>query len=241
MKKVFSVILFIIATTGIIVLTVYTLNHREERQNINHVVNKQPEKVGSNMTDNNLSEIYSLYLNNQKHKLKFEYIITFREDDLTAEGIFHLYLDGKGVISENILTGFIAADIKELFNDEEIKNTILLDINDFMIVKYDDIEYILCKIVYNLKGNIKEEYFIFNDKGDKLLDKVLIKDSNINYISEDNEEFYYENNTLAKFEDNYLYSLEYKKGVITEYKYYIKNDELQKEEINSYQNIKIKK
>ena len=80
MKKVFSVILFIIATTGIIVLTVYTLNHREERQNINHVVNKQPEKVGSNMTDNNLSEIYSLYLNNQKHKLKFEYIITFRED-----------------------------------------------------------------------------------------------------------------------------------------------------------------
>ena len=237
MKKVLSVILFVIVVTSITLLTIYTLSHRGERQVINHNINTKPENVGSNMTDNNLSDIYSLYLNNQKHKLKFEYVVTFNKDIANTE--FNLYLDGKNVINEEIIDKYSASNIKELFNKEEIKE-IRLDLNDFNIVKYDDIEYILIKIKYKLQNKDKEEYFLFNDNGELLINNLLYKDTSINYSSKDNE-IYYEDNTLAKFEDNILYSLEYYKGTITEYKYYIKDNELQKEEINKYENIKVGK
>lgn len=240
MKKILSLILLIISLIGIIFLTIYTLNHRGERKEVKPVVNKSPEKVGSNMTDNNLSEIYSLYLNNQKHKLKFEYVITFTEDVLEASGNFHLYLDGKSLLNEEVLTNYKATNIKELFENSDIKDNIKLDIDDFQIVKYDNLEYLLFKINYNLNGIIKSRYYMFNDIGDILVNS-LIYDESLNYVSNDNEEFYYENNNLAKFEDNILYTLEYKKGTITEYKYYIKDNELQKEQINTYENIKIKK
>ena len=235
MKKVLSIILLVISLVGITLLTRYALIHRGERKEVHKVVNKSPEKVGSNMTDNNLFEIYSLYLNNQKHKLKFEYIVAFHEEEVSANIDFNLYLDGKNVINNQILKGFSATNIKELFDNEEVNN---IRLDDFQIIKYDNIEYILIKIKYKIEDNYKEEYFLFNDKGECLINNIIIKDSNINYISTDNIEFYYENNSLAKFEDNILYSLEYKKGVITEYKYYIKDNELVKEELNKYNNIK---
>ncbi len=72
-KWIFSILILIGALIAIIWGTNYILNNnglkKQEKNEVKHTI----EKVTSNETSNNLSEIYNIYLNNEKHKVKMEY------------------------------------------------------------------------------------------------------------------------------------------------------------------------
>ena len=238
MKKIFSILLFLIAISFIGYITFYTLNHRDSSEGVTHHVSKMPEQISSNMTNNNLSEIYSIYLNDKKHKLKYDYTVYFEEKKELASGTFSLYMDGKSLINESVLEEIKARNITDVFQNENVLKYVKLGLDDLKVIKFENKEYLLFKVGYYIDKVVKEKYYLFKDDGTVLIKDLTIRDSSVKYVSSNNDSFYYEDNTLAKYEDNKIYSLEYKKGEIIEYQYYILNENIQKEEINRYKNIK---
>ncbi len=250
MKKVVSFIILVLAIGGISFLTVYTLNHREVKEDIKEKINRQIENVTFNMTENNLSEIYNVYLNNQRHKLKLEYNITFNKDVGTGMGDLVVYIDGGKVISENVINNIEALNIDSLFMDSLVDSYVRIDMNNLEIIKENNKEYLLIKVGSLDKDKIKEKYYLFNDKGESLINNgIFIRDDN-NYLvdSEDNNlNIFYDvgaGQVRVKREGNTFYALVLeeveKKLVLNEYKYYFKDDKLEKELISTHQDIKIK-
>ena len=79
MKKVISFIIGLIAISGILSITIYTLTHKEIRQNIENKKTEILELVNSTYNNHTLSELYNITLNDQRHKLKLEYKFELRD------------------------------------------------------------------------------------------------------------------------------------------------------------------
>lgn len=242
MKKL-SIIILTVIIAGIAVLTIYTLTHQDIKGAQEIIKTKSIEKASTNMTENELSEIYNIQLNGKRHKLKSNYRVTFEKKyakiDLT------LYLDGREILSMEVDDKFEADTIDEIFENQN--ENIKIDKENIKIMKDKETDYLLISVYSDIKGE-KEEYFVWNDKGKMLLENILIYDESKEYQRIDEEELtiFYDKNTqiLAKFEDNSIYALEEKETeenlLLEEYRYTINKGNVEKELLNTYE-IKLKK
>lgn len=245
-KWIFSFLILIVALAGIIWGTVFVLNNnglkKEEKKEIRKVI----EKVTSNETTSNLSEIYNIYLNNEKHKVKLEYQLTTRFDE-TLSTILYIYFDGKKCLDMEVSSLQEVANIHDVFSNEVVGPNISVNESSFVILKENEIEYLLVNVGVN-DDSIRKYYYLINNNGDIMYDKgILVSDSNKDYLINEGEPFnnYYdsENKTLAKIEGNDIYALEEKtekkKINLIEYKYYFKEGKLKKEKIQVFEDIKL--
>ncbi len=246
MKKFLSCVLFLVVLSGIIGLTIYTLNNRGIREEPQTEIKNKIEKTTSNVSNNSLTEMYNVYFNKLKHRVKLEYSVV-REEDIYSLYLV-VYFDGK-----SILTGYVASSkelttIEEYLGDENIDELVRLDASNIKIVKDDDKEYMMLDVGY-FDSVLKEKYFIFDNDGNSLVEPgILVVDLANYFLNSDDEEldiFYdTEYQKLAKIEENAFYALEpvekNKKWVIYEYKYIFKDGKLEKELIKTYENVKLK-
>ena len=249
MKKVVCFIILVLAIGSISFLTIYTLNHKEIKKDVKEKVASKIEIVTTNMTTNSLSEIYNVYLNKQRHKLKLEYNIIFNKVDSSATGNLILYIDGGKVIEENVINNIMSSNIDELFNEENVSNYVRIDMNNIEIMKINDDEYLLVKIGFVNKDKIKEKYYLINENGDIVIKHGLVIRNDEEYLlNSDNEELdvFYDplEQIRVKIEDNNIYALELeeedKKLVLNEYKYSFDKKKLKKELIQSIEDVKLK-
>ena len=143
-----SFILFVGAVVAIGYFTKYTLSQKGIREEVDKKVSKDVEKVTSNMNGNSLSEIYNVFFNNQKHKLKFEYNVSF-DNEGKASILLVGYFDGKSILNEVLGTGLDAqetSDFKALLALDDIKKNILLTEKNIKTIKNDDKEYLALEV-----------------------------------------------------------------------------------------------
>lgn len=241
MKKIWIVILLLVLA-GITTLTVYTLTHMDILGSERVIKVKSIEKASTNMTRNELSEIFNIQLNGKRHKLKFNYYVDF--EDTTNINLV-VYLDGDVLLEKELITNLKEKDIAEVFNNETVDELRIKESN-LKIMKSEDQDFILVDIYTNLE-RLKEEYYIWNDEGEILLEGLLAFDNSLDFTYEEDTNIFYddEQELLAKIEDNTIYSLELKEQedmyIFEEYEYKIENDKITKELINTYENIKVKK
>lgn len=241
MKKIWIVILLLVLA-GITTLTVYTLTHMDILGSERVIKVKSIEKASTNMTRNELSEIFNIQLNGKRHKLKFNYYVDF--EDTTNINLV-VYLDGDVLLEKELITNLKEKDIAEVFNNETVDELRIKESN-LKIMKSEDQDFILVDIYTNLE-RLKEEYYIWNDEGEILLEGLLAFDNSLDFTYEEDTNIFYddEQQLLAKIEDNTIYSLELKEQedmyIFEEYEYKIENDKITKELINTYENIKVKK
>lgn len=264
MKKVVSFLSFIFLIAVITVLTLftrYTLKNKGIREEVKEKVSKKVEVVTSNMTKNNLSEIYNIYLNGEKHKLKFDYNLVFTPFEEVIEEkkvkknkidiTLMTYLDGKTLFSDKIASGIIAETAQECFENEDVANYIRIKEKKIKIINPDNKDYLILDVGY-LNGKIKEKYFVINNDGDVLnTDGILKRDDAVYYVDlEDKElDFFYNpkdslGQILAKIDGNNIISLNpvnAKNGLeIQEKKYSIVDGKLNEELITTYVEIKVR-
>lgn len=241
MKKIWIVILLLVLA-GITTLTVYTLTHMDILGSERVIKVKSIEKASTNMTRNELSEIFNIQLNGKRHKLKFNYYVDF--EDTTNINLV-VYLDGDVLLEKELITNLKEKEIAEVFNNETVDELRIKESN-LKIMKSEDQDFILVDIYTNLE-RLKEEYYIWNDEGEILLEGLLAFDNSLDFTYEEDTNIFYddEQELLAKIEDNTIYSLELKEQedmyIFEEYEYKIENDKITKELINTYENIKVKK
>ena len=241
MKKIWIVILLLVLA-GITTLTVYTLTHMDILGSERVIKVKSIEKASTNMTRNELSEIFNIQLNGKRHKLKFNYYVDF--EDTTNINLV-VYLDGDVLLEKELITDLKEKEIAEVFNNETVDELRIKESN-LKIMKSEDQDFILVDIYTNLE-RLKEEYYIWNDEGEILLEGLLAFDNSLDFTYEEDTNIFYddEQELLAKIEDNTIYSLELKEQedmyIFEEYEYKIENDKITKELINTYENIKVKK
>ena len=241
MKKIWIVILLLVLA-GITTLTVYTLTHMDILGSERVIKVKSIEKASTNMTRNELSEIFNIQLNGKRHKLKFNYYVDF--EDTTNINLV-VYLDGDVLLEKELITDLKEKEIAEVFNNETVDELRIKESN-LKIMKSEDQDFILVDIYTNLE-RLKEEYYIWNDEGKILLEGLLAFDNSLDLTYEEDTNIFYddEQELLAKIEDNTIYSLELKEQedmyIFEEYEYKIENDKITKELINTYENIKVKK
>lgn len=241
MKKIWIVILLLVLA-GITTLTVYTLTHMDILGSERVIKVKSIEKASTNMTRNELSEIFNIQLNGKRHKLKFNYYVDF--EDTTNINLV-VYLDGDVLLEKELITDLKEKEIAEVFNNETVDELRIKESN-LKIMKSEDQDFILVDIYTNLE-RLKEEYYIWNDEGEILLEALLAFDNSLDFTYEEDTNIFYddEQELLAKIEDNTIYSLELKEQedmyIFEEYEYKIENDKITKELINTYENIKVRK
>lgn len=240
MKKIWIAILLLVLA-GITTLTVYTLTHMDILGSERVIKVKSIEKASTNMTRNELSEIFNIQLNGKRHKLKFNYYINF--EDTTSINLV-IYLDGNSLLEKELITNLKEKEIAEVFNNETVDELRITESN-LKIMKSEDQDFILVDLNTNMKY-LKEEYFIWNDEGEALLEGLLAFDNSLDLTYEEDTNIFYDEDlqVLAKIEDNTIYSLELKEQENTyyleEYEYIIENNSITKELINTYENIKVK-
>ncbi len=251
MKKVISLIIGIVSILGIIALTTYTLTHKGIRNRNNVTANDTKiELVSSTYNGNVLAEIYSIVLNGQKHKIKFEYNMVLNPETQITSAFLRVYYDGGNIITEDIIDNFKVDNIEDLLSNTQVKNYVKITTDKIEIKKINDKEYVLLKVGY-YDSYIREKYFFFDDNGDLLINKgTVIKDNGVKYVTLDNQEldvFYGVNNEeqiLGKFEDNIMYALEvisHEEDLnydIVECIYYFEDEKLVREELKTYPDIK---
>lgn len=244
-KWVFSFLILIGALIGIIWGTTYILNNNGLKKQEKAEVKRKIEKATSNENKTNLTEIYNIYFNNEKHKVKLEYQILTRSDE-TLYTLLYVYFDGKKSLEREFITLQDVSTIKEVFSLEDSSN-LKVNENDFKIIKEGETEYLLVNIGI-MTDSIKNYFYLINNNGDILDDEgILVSDSSKDYLDSENNPFnnYYDvdNKTLAKIDGNEIYALEEKKEKkklnLVEYKYYLKDKKLKKEKIQVYEDIKL--
>ncbi len=250
MKKVVSFVVLVLVMSSIIILTIYTLNNKGVKEDVQGKVGRKIENVTTNMTDNSLNEIYNVYLNNQRHKLKLEYSINKNKENNMISGTLLIYIDGVRIIRENVINDIQAEDIESLFSNVDVDNYVRIDMNNIQILKENNQEYLLIRMGVLDKDKVIEKYYLFDDKGESLIeDGLLIRNDQEYIVNKDGKDlnvFYesFEGQLRVKREGNIFYALilEEKEEnlVLNEYKYYFKNDKLNKELITTHENVKIK-
>jgi hypothetical protein len=245
-KWIFSILILIGALIAIIWGTNYILNNnglkKQEKKEIKHTI----EKVTSNETSNNLSEIYNIYLNNEKHKVKMEYQLLQKSEE-SLYILLYIYFDGKKSLEMEVASLIENSTIHSVFLNEDIGDNIKISESSFKILKEKDTEYLLVNIGI-IDSSTKKYYYIINNNGDIVNNKgILVSDSNKDYLMGEHEfNNYYDldNKTLAKIDGNEIFALEEKtekkKLKLIEYKYYFKDGKLKKDKVAVFEDIKIK-
>lgn len=245
-KWIFSLLILIMSLTCIIWGTIYVLNNKGIREEVSEKVRNVIEKVTVNEGKSNLSEIYNIYLNNEKHKLKVEYQIFNKTEDTQVVSLY-IYFDGKNALEREVilLEGNSAITMHDIFAREDVDYNVRIKESNFKIINNEDMQYLLLDIGI-LQDSVKEYYFVFNDNGDLINELgILVRDSVKNYLIDGEvfNNFYDDEKALAKIEDNMIYALEeetIKKQLnLVEYKYYFKEGKLKKEKVQVYENIKL--
>lgn len=240
MKKILSLIVFVLALFFIINLTKTILKDPGIKREVKKDNNTPVSKVSSNEVNNMRSDIFNVYLNEERYKVKVDYIIEDLENETKTLNL-KIYFDGKEILSKMVANKLDNLDL-DIFRDENVVQNIILKESNFTIVKKEK-DYLLILVGY--LDNMGE-YYLFNNKGTNLTEKgILAYDNTKIYHTENNEEltYFYDNlpNSRVKMENNDIFVLEFikeKNIQIKEYKYNIKNDKIEKELINTYQNIK---
>lgn len=241
MKKIISIIILVLALSGITIGTIYTLKHKGIRTEIEQKTIQSIEKITSNVANQSLTEIYNVYLNKEKHKLKLEYF--FDEEDVNAHIDLLIYLDGETIFNDQLMKSKTLS-LSDAMESEEF-NLVQLQQENLKILKFDEQEYLLVEVLYSLESK-QERYFLFNSDGESYFeDGILIFDDSVYYQLEGEEELniFYDTDyqILAKCEEQAIYVLELnqekKKYQFLEYKYTIENNSLEKELLNTYDNI----
>lgn len=242
MKKVICILFLLMGLFMIGSVTVYTLSHKEVKGEVEEQASKKIEEVASNLSGNNLQEIYNIYIDNEKHKLKLVYYINMLEEG-NANIELMVYFDNVSIIEEKVGTNIVGENIDEIVSNKDFTNYIKLNDKNITIKKFNKKEYIMLNIGYYNDNEHKEMYYIFNEKG-KLLNKdgFLIIDDSKYYVSLEKQELdiFYDNNEqiYTKIEGDNIYTLvpSVKKDAIKikEYKYVVKNGKLEKELLNTY-------
>jgi len=239
MKRIISVIILFISLTSIIGYTVFILFNKGVKKETKPNIVKTIVKVSSNLSNNTLAEIYNIYLNNEKYKVKLEYMVNEEKNIITL----NIYLDGNLILEQDILSCENCV-LEEIVKNKEIMNIIGFTEIDFKILKTDK-EYLIIEIGYN-KDTISKRYFVFDDNGKIVSDKDgIVLYNNKEYISNLLDSYKIKDVLyLVKINGNELYVLEdkstKKKNIIEEYKYIIKDSKITKELINTYEDIEIK-
>lgn len=242
----FSLVLLIVAISAIWWITSYTLKNKGIREEVENKVFKNIENISSNMTSNALTEIFNVYLNEEKHKIKFDYQVLLNEEKVSINLV--AYFDGKSVIDENVFTmNKVAeiANIEDVFANENVSNLVRLKEKNLKIVDFDSIQYLVVDLGY-FKDYYKEKYFIINKEANVLTENgILVRDDAVVYssIEEKDLKIFYDNDkqVLAKIQDGYIYALVPVENNdafdIKEYKYRVSEGVLKEELINTYVDI----
>lgn len=240
MKKVVSFIILILAILGICIFTGYTLTHKGIREGVQQNPLKKIEKVTSNVSNERATDVYNVYLNRIKHKLKVEYV--YKEGKVELD----FYFDGVKIFNDVV---FESEDqsIEEILANSLFEN-IKIDETKLQILESEDNYYLLIQILYHLAGE-KEYYYIYDSEG-KLLNEegILVYDSKTEYVSSEDTilDIFYSNELqiMAKVENNQIYAIEAKTDkeemILEEYIYQIHDGKLEKNLIETYREIKIK-
>ena len=236
MRKV-SFVILIIFTIAITTITIYTLTHKHIEGTQEVIKIKTIEKASSNMSENELNEVYNIELNGKRHRLKSNYRLS-KEDTVTSL-ILYLYLDGFKILEKEILSNIKDDAIDEIFTEDE--KTLLIEEDNIHIIKEDQ-DYLLVSISQNIDG-LKEEYFVWTDKRKNILGSILVYDEKIKFTLPDEEDldmFYdKEKIALAKLENNKIYTLELnekeEQQVLEKYSYTIDGGKAKKELLTSYE------
>jgi len=243
MKRVISLVVLVISLILISGLTIYTLSNKGTRKEVPTKIIKEVSKVTSNVTKNAVADVYNVYLNDSRHKVKTEYNVVF--EDKKAQINLVIYIDGKEIFNELVSSGVGAKDIDYLFLDENISRYVHLTEKDIKIIKDKKEEYMVINIGYYTDKALKK-YYIFNEKGKNITDEdLIVLDTSKKYVTSDNEalEMLYDKMYLAKIDNNDIYVLKYvnenEEVKLEEYKYTLKNAKLNKELINTYSGIKL--
>jgi len=246
-KWIFSFLILVIALIGIIWGTSYVLHNKGIREDVTKKVKKTIEKVTSNEVKTNLSEIYNIYLNNERHKVKIEYQLVTKYDGEQGVNLY-IYFDGKSSLEREVIVLQEIDKIHDVFLLEDIGSNIKINESSFKILKEENTEYLLIDIGI-VGDSMGKYYYLFNNNGDLLNDTgILVRDNKKNYVYASGEDFinYYDNEekSLAKVDGNYIFALEEenaKKSLnLVEYKYYLDKGKLKKEKIVVFEDIIIK-
>lgn len=241
MKKTCLIIL-VIALIGITTITIYTLANQEIKGTQEIKKTKSIEKASSNLTENELNEIYNVELNGKRHRLKSNYRVVL--EDKFAKITLTLYLDGFEIHTQDIMTNLDLKEIEKNFQDQ-INNFETISEENIKIIKTDQ-DYLAVSITSNIE-NLKEEYFIWTSSGDNLLKNVVIYDEGTKYVSTTEEalDIFYddEKEIMAKIEDNEIYAIERADVddtiVLKEKVYTLKKGKVEEKKLNTYENIAV--
>ncbi len=244
MKRTICGFVLIIILSSIGLFTIYTLKKQSVKENVyNARVTNKLKMTSSTMLDDNLSQVFTIYLNGLKHRLKIDYHVLLDQEQICT---LTMYLDGKEIFSTNVINNVTAPSTKELFTEENIAQYVKLSEQNFEVIKTDEDYLAILLGFYN--GKIEQKIYLINDKG-KILNPnpIIYKNTNEYYIDSNNNElniFYQDNQIMANIENNKIYSLEIENVLdnyrFLEYVYTIKNSQINKELINTYDYIKIK-
>ncbi len=241
MKKVISIIILVLALSGIIFITSYALTHKGIKEVTNVRVTKAIEKATTNKTNARLTDIYNIYLNKKRHKLKTEYLLT--EIDNVSKITLTIYWDGDSIYQSDIIS---TLKDEQLLENDIFKNNYALDIKSFRVLKDEENEYLLIDVKYNIPNEI-EKYYVFDNKGKSLISEgILVYDSSKVYSSEDEDlNVFYDNErqVLANILKNQIYCLELEteedNNKLKEYKITISDGKIKKELEATYNNVLI--
>ena len=249
MKRVLSLIIGLIALTGIISLTIYTLTNKGIKQVQTPNNSSETELVNSSYNGNTLAELYNIYLNNEKHKFKLEYKVQIDKKESLASLDLIIYFDGGNIVHEDIINNvpLEEAIALDMFKNTDVSN-LKLDIKDIVKVQVAKKDYILLQINSLIDGFTKSKYFLINGKGDLLVSGgSTIYDNHVHYLDSKGEElniFYDdEEQIMTKYDNGEIYTIEVienKKTIdLVECKYYFEDEKSIREELNTYKNVKV--
>ncbi len=250
MKRVVSLVVLIVALSGIVAITVYTLTTKAVKINNEEKVVQPIENVTKDINNNGVSEIYNVYLNGERHKIKLEYRTTIVEGTNIAKVVLNVYMNGGIIINDVVVSNVEAQTIEDLFKDTRIVENVRIPMSDLEIIKEGGKDYFFIKTGAYLDGHVKSKYYLFDDECHALVKGIVAKDDSAYYTNQDDEKldcFYdHEGMVRAKREGNTFYSLELEEDKnnkkiinLVEYKYEFKDGEMEKEVLNTYENIKI--
>lgn len=239
MKKT-SLIILIIALIGITSITIYTLTNQEIKGAGEIIKTKSIEKASSNLTENELSEIYNIELNGKRHRLKSNYRVVLEEE--YAKITLTLYLDGFEILTQDVISNLDLKEIEKSFQ-EQINNFETISEENIKIIKNDQ-DYLAISVTKKIES-LKEEYFVWTSNGDNLLKNIVIYDEGTTYVSTTEEplDIFYDDNKeiMAKIEDNKLYAIERADlddmVVLEEKLYSFKKGKVHEKHLNTYENV----
>lgn len=233
-KSIICFIILIMVLAGIGFATNYILNNNNIKKESTKKIEKNIEKITTNTNQNTSYDIYNIYLNNERHKVKIEYQLMNNNDTYNMN--LFIYFDGKNALNSEVYNIQNIEKISDILTENNKINE-----NSFKIIKDAEVEYLVIAAGYE-----KRYFYIIDKNGEIKNEKGILINSNKNYIY--NEElfnnYYDENKSLATIRDNKIYALEEetnKNTNLVEYIYYLENNELKKEKINIYENIKLNK